>query len=84
MYRQFLVLRNDSKGAYRLFIEPWGDFVEMPIGRRYTIAAQSDYEGSYVVDFCDDMVKIWAWKGSMLAVFNEKDEIIWSSPLPSP
>jgi hypothetical protein len=75
-YTDVLRVTNSLKTPVDFWLEPWGDCVEMPAGADYVVIAEGPEGNSLEVDLRPDGITVWAWGGSIAAVYQGETLII--------
>src|SRR6266700_1689116 len=83
-YTDVLRVTNSLKTSVDFWLEPWGDFVEMPSGASYVVIAEGLEGNSLEVDLRPDGITVWAWGGSIAAVYQGETLIIDCTQVRSP
>jgi hypothetical protein len=78
-----LRIHNSQKGELVLWLEPWGDRLEISAGGNCEILAEGPRGDHLEVDIGMDSVRIYGWSGSILSVYQEGRRI-WASTVPAP
>lgn len=80
-----LPILNSRRGVLQIWLEPWGDVVEVPTGARYVLEARGSFEGARLEDrltleFEDDHLKVWVERAvDDLRIFDEHGLLSWAN-----
>jgi hypothetical protein len=79
-------ISNRSGEDTRLWVEPWGDEVELPAGSTLRVVAESVRTGEFEVEYGGLAgITLWAWSGSTLRCYISGEEMkpgAFSAPFP--
>lgn len=75
MFEQSLALGSTSGAT--LWLEPWGDCIELPKGRTIRVNARGNRDGCLEVVHGPDSITIWAWNQAVLQVVDCNDQLLW-------
>lgn len=81
--RQRLTIHNRRAETTRLWLEPWGDFIE--IAPDHTICVEGTGPPGYGLEFSLREVEsaVYGWQGSTVVVTDSDGHELWRSPIPS-
>jgi hypothetical protein len=70
-----LRLQNSAKAEITLHLEPWGEQLRMPAGTTFEVVVTGPDRDCMEVVFEGDNVFVYAWTGSVIAVFENEREV---------
>src|SRR5947209_18466592 len=83
-----ITISNRSGADAQLWIEPWGDGVEVPAGGAIRVVAESAHPGEFEVEYGGPAgITLWAWSGTSLRCYLLGEEVkvgAFSAPFPEP
>jgi hypothetical protein len=81
-----ILVRNRREGNLTLYLEPWGEEIQMPAKSEYLLVGHGPEEGSGFTIECNlDSVVVCGWTGSTVQVFFSGAEVgdtRWRPPVP--
>jgi hypothetical protein len=76
-------VRNLSKRHVVLYLEPWGEEINMPVDRELIIVGEGPQRGSgFTVDYAEHGMTVTGWTGSIVRVFSNGQQIVGSPDMP--
>lgn len=80
---QHVRVRNNSQHPIKIYVEPWGDVLQMPSSTLYQIAAEGPAGDCMEVQFNRDGLTIYGWAGAVLSIY-ENGILVKDYPIPPP
>jgi hypothetical protein len=81
---QRLVLHNRHSKPVDLWIEPWGDRVDIASDTSVHVLGIGPPEASFEIEFRDDGYAVYGWSGSIIKLLDESGHPIWTTTVSSP
>ena len=63
-----ITIENSGASAIRVWVEPWGDFVDLAPTESIRLSSRSTSAGEFHLEHAPQEVKVWAWSGSSVRV----------------
>lgn len=81
--RQTLTLHNRRAEATRLWLEPWGDFIEIAPDRTIWVVGTGPPGQGFEFSLREVDSAVYGWQGSTIVVTDPDGQELWRSPVPS-
>ncbi len=66
-------LVNSRQTSLDIWIEPWGDMVQLLPEQQCVIVIYSPQPGTPLVEVDDQDIKVWGWTGTYVAVWVDRE-----------
>lgn len=80
-YSQTIEIKNPYEYSINIYLEPWGEELELQAGKTFVVSAFAENQGEFEIEDKRDEIFIYAWSGSTVKVFCERIEIGGNRPI---
>lgn len=75
MFEDRRTITNSAKESLTVWIEPWGQDLQVPPGQNLEVVAQSLSEGRLEIADVDEGIAVYAWPGATIQAFCQGERI---------